>query len=249
LTTVSDTGIGIFPGKLDEIFDEFHQVDSSDTRKYDGAGLGLSICRQIAKMLNGEIQVESEPCKGSHFYFTAWVEAVPDPMDESRKQTQVDQSKPAKEKETEKKESEEKESGQMAGQLKILLVEDNPVNQKLARFILAKAGHQITVADNGMEAVEAFGAEPDTFDIVLMDIQMPVMDGKQATLEIRKIEEQRKKGRFPVPIIAVTADVTKGNREKLIALGLNDYISKPIQRNIILDTVNKWAEYRNLHDK
>jgi signal transduction histidine kinase/ligand-binding sensor domain-containing protein/ActR/RegA family two-component response regulator len=244
LTTVSDTGIGISADKLKEIFDEFHQVDSSDTRKYDGAGLGLSICRQIARMMKGDILVESELAKGSHFYFTAWVDSVPE-EDETPILSIHIAGKKNGVAGTDIKTVASSNTQSTPTPLKILLVEDNPVNQKLARFILSKAGHDITVANNGREAVDAFAIEPDAFDIVLMDIQMPVMDGKEATLEIRKIEEENKKGRFPVPIIAVTADVTKGNREKLLALGLNDYISKPIQRNIILDTVKRWAGYRN----
>ena len=119
--------------------------------------------------------------------------------------------------------------------IRILLVEDNPINQKLAKFILLKAGYQLDIAGNGKEAVEMFIAAPDSFDIILMDIQMPIMDGKEATKIIRA------KGFDTIPIIAVTADVMKGEKEKLLSLGMNDYIPKPIKRDVVFKMVKKWT--------
>ncbi len=126
--------------------------------------------------------------------------------------------------------------------LHILLVEDNPVNQKLAYFLLTKAGYQVQLAANGKEAVELFTASPTAFDLILMDIQMPVMDGLAATIEIRRIETQLAlHAEHPVPIIAMTAEAMKGDKDKCIAVGMNDYISKPIKREKVYEIVKKWA--------
>jgi CheY-like chemotaxis protein len=120
------------------------------------------------------------------------------------------------------------------------LVEDNPVNQKLASFILTKAGYQVEIAQNGQEAVQRFEEEPDAFDLVFMDIQMPIMDGFTATREIRHLEKKLDNGSH-VPIIAMTADAMKGDREKCIAAGMDDYMSKPIKRDKVFSFVTKYA--------
>jgi CheY-like chemotaxis protein len=117
----------------------------------------------------------------------------------------------------------------------ILLAEDNPINLKLAMHILEKAGYHLTVANNGQEAVAIFMANPDQFDLIFMDVQMPVLDGKEATIEIRK------KGFSDIPIIAMTAEVMKGDRERCLKIGMNDYISKPIKRSEVYQMVKKWC--------
>lgn len=124
--------------------------------------------------------------------------------------------------------------------LRILLVEDNPVNQKLARFLLTKAGYIVEVAVNGQEAVDVFMSAPDSFDLILMDIQMPVMDGLAATREIRRFEQERRRENV-IPIIAMTAEAMKGDRDKCLVAGMNDYISKPIKREKVYEMVKKWA--------
>jgi len=117
----------------------------------------------------------------------------------------------------------------------ILLVEDNPVNQKLAKMMLTKAGYQVDVANNGKEAVDKYTTSPENFDLIFMDIQMPEMDGMQATQNIRE------KGFDTIPIIAMTAHAMKGDREKCLNSGMNDYITKPIKRELVLAKIEKWA--------
>ncbi len=362
---VSDTGIGIPPDKLDTIFEAFQQADGSITRKYGGTGLGLSISREIARMMGGDVWVESKPGKGAVFHFTAWVgksaksvektaavqllegkralvvddnsnnleilerllkrngisvkklktgwEVVPalqaaikdqSPFDlcildiqmpgmsgyevaeQIRKQSpplsnlpilafssamaklsqknretlfDVFLIKPVRSQklliaiekllgENNKNKISDNEAkgkgkkskivqtdGDNLQSLRILLAEDNPINQKLARYMLSREGYHLDVAENGKEAVEIFLAKPGNFDLVLMDIQMPEMDGREAARIIRS------KGYSRVPIIAMTAESMKGDREKCLAAGMNDYISKPINREEVLGMIRRWV--------
>jgi CheY-like chemotaxis protein len=123
--------------------------------------------------------------------------------------------------------------------VRILLAEENLINRKLALFVLSKAGYRVKVARNGKEAVDMYTSAPNHYDLILMDIQMPVMDGKEATKRIRETEKE--KSLKKIPIIAVTADVMKGEKEKLLALGMNDYVSKPIKREVVYEMVKKWT--------
>jgi PAS domain S-box-containing protein len=371
--SVRDTGIGIPGEKLASIFDAFQQADGSTTREYGGSGLGLSICKQIAALMGGDIRVSSQVGKGSTFHFTCW-------MGKSKK-------KPGKEKETLKERAAGKKvlviddnrsnleiltqflkrvkmrvvaladpqeaaavirdsyargdpfdigvidimmpdmtgyelaeqirkldpplgnlpllafsSSTMHRSLKyresgfdgflpkpirrrklvqiiklilakagkrdinadlknktgkegivtrhsiaeetkhsthILLVEDNPINQKLARFMLTKAGYHLKVAANGKEAVEIFTSEPEKFDLILMDIQMPQMNGLDATRLIRE------KGFNDIPIVAITAQTMKGDREKCLEAGMDDYMAKPIRREKVFAMVKKWCFNRS----
>ena len=176
------------------------------SRKYGGTGLGLTISKRLVELMNGEIGVESEAEKGTTFWFTL---TFGNPL-------------------IRKKESNEQtgSTSDHSFALKILLVEDNPINQRVAMFNLNKLGHQVTTADNGKVAVELFTQEK--FDIVLMDIQMPVMDGLEATREIRRMEAEQGIS-TPVPIIAMTANAIKGDREKYTREGMTGYISKPFK--------------------
>jgi len=364
LVKVRDTGIGIPEDKQKSIFDVFQQADGSITRMYGGTGLGLAICRQISKLMGGDVWVDSQPRTGSTFYFSAWVDVsskIPEPeprhewiagkkiiiMDDNSNnldilgrllaQAQIrvvplltsqcedivshirssfEQNdpfdiciidthlpghpgfetaqkirelpppmsnipllavsslfkgypskcfeslfngflpKPIRRKKLlkmltrllrEKVDGEPKE-GQPKKEIitqhsiiedskhsvRILLVEDNPINQKLSQFILNKAGYQLTTAENGQEAVDLYTSYPDRFDLVFMDIQMPVMDGNTAARVIRS------KGFTDIPIIAMTAGTMKGDREKCLEAGMNDYISKPIKREKVFEMVKKW---------
>jgi signal transduction histidine kinase/streptogramin lyase/ActR/RegA family two-component response regulator len=208
---VRDTGIGIPGDKLERIFDAFQQVDGSDTREHGGAGLGLSICRQLARLMGGDVWAESTLGQGSTFHFTAWMEKSAPPLPLSKPAT------PA---------------------LHILLAEDNPINQKLARFIFTSAGYQVTVANNGNEVVEIFTTAPESFDMIFMDIQMPQMSGIEATQLIRE------KGFKNIPIIAITALSMKGDREKCLDAGMDDYIAKPVKKEALLELVRKWGTAR-----
>lgn len=216
---VRDTGIGIPENKLDTIFDAFQQADTSTTRRYGGTGLGLTICKRIVTLMDGDIWVESKEGKGSTFHVLIWL----------------------KRSKTDFNITEDKTISQYTlktGSVKpmsILLVEDNPVNQELLKIILKKFGCYVEVAANGREAVDKYSADPEKFDIIFMDIQMPEMDGTEATKTIRD------KGFKKVPIIALTAHAIKGDREKYLEAGMNDYISKPVKKEIIFEMVKKWA--------
>ncbi len=234
-TAVRDTGIGIPAAKQAAIFEDFEQVDGGTTRHYDGTGLGLAICKQIVQLMKGSIWVESEPGKGSTFHFTAWMHKAgkkpPRLLEPDGRQTVESAEKG--ESITPFSHREETE-----GCVSILLVEDNPINRKLAKMMLAKAGYRLETANNGKEAVARFLAEPGAFSMIFMDVNMPEMDGREATRIIRE------KG-FKVPIIAVTADAMETDREKCIRAGMNGYITKPIKRETVFKMVKEWGSGEN----
>ena len=227
-TSIRDTGIGIPAEKLATIFEPFHQADGSSTRKYGGTGLGLSICKQISHMMDGDVWVESEVSKGSTFHFTAWFLKV-------------------SEKEVHRYPSDFPVGKQMVAEdgglgkspLRILITEDNKVNQKLAKMMLTKAGFKVDIASNGQEAVNKLLAKPKDFDLVFMDIQMPVMDGFDATAAIRKAGFQN------LPIVAMTAHAMKGYRQKCIEAGMDDYVTKPIKKDEVIAVIEK--QIRRMH--
>jgi signal transduction histidine kinase len=215
---VRDTGIGISAEKQKSIFSPFTQADSSTTRQYGGTGLGLTITARLVALMNGRIWVESELGKGSIFHFTCHLDvrngdsgvvASKHPPFTSR---EIPQIKP----------------------LRILLAEDNSVNQKLATIMLEKTGHSVFVASTGVETVEKYGAED--FDLILMDIQMPEMDGLEATRIIRKSEQDT--GRR-IPIIAMTASAFKKDEEICLAAGMDAYVSKPISRSALFKAIHQ----------
>ncbi|MBT8128309.1 MAG: response regulator [Gammaproteobacteria bacterium] len=210
---VEDTGIGIEAHVKNELFNEFTQADGSTTRKYGGTGLGLAIVKQLVEMMHGEFGVDSTPGLGSTFWFQI-------PLDISAEQTlpaSTDdvQSLPAK----------------LDGH--VLLVEDNPINQMIAQKMLEKIGLESTVASDGQQALDRLAQ--GAFDAVLMDCQMPVMDGFEAT---RRIKEQDVS--LKLPIIAMTANVMEGDRDKCIEAGMNDYIGKPVIEAELKKVLLRW---------
>jgi PAS domain S-box-containing protein len=217
--SVSDTGIGIPPEKQKLIFEAFSQADGSTSRKYGGTGLGLAICSRLIQIMEGLIWVESQMGCGSTFHFTACF-GVADPIDAV--DSPAPAGLPASVVEDPRGELVAPTSFQP---LRILLAEDNFVNQRLALRLLEKRGHSATVVRTGREALERLEQEP--FDLVLMDVQMPEMDGVEATEAIRARE--RETGGH-LPIIAITAHAMNGDREKYLASGMDAYLPKPIRQ-------------------
>jgi signal transduction histidine kinase/ActR/RegA family two-component response regulator len=215
---VADTGIGIAPEKHALIFEPFRQADGSTTREFGGTGLGLAICRTLVEVFGGRIWLESTPA-GSTFHFTARLEKGASP------------AAPAL--------APRPESREHRASLKVLLVEDNRVNQLLAKKLLQRWGHEVVLAETGREAVAAHAREK--FDVILMDVQMPEMNGFEATAAIRAVEGA---SNDHTPIIAMTAHAMKGDRERCLAGGMDDYISKPIDHAILFDVIDgvlKWG--------
>ena len=203
---IVDTGCGVSPEHQRVIFDKFTQADTSTTRRFGGTGLGLSICKQLVEMMGGEIGLESTPGQGSRFWFTV-VCAVGEMKDVIGRHDGMHEALET--------------SPQIERQLRILVAEDNQINQVIAKDTLENAGHHVNVVANGLEAVDAVRDYP--YDIVLMDVHMPEMDGPTATRKIRDLSGEKSS----IPIIALTADAMVGDREKFIAAGMNEYVSKP----------------------
>jgi PAS domain S-box-containing protein len=219
LFSVSDTGVGIPPEFIPKLFTPFTQADSTNKRKFSGSGLGLSICKHLVELMHGKIWVESEPGKGSTFFFTLELE-LEDKADK-RKEDVTRQF--------------EYENISAQYPLDILLVEDNPINQKVAQRILKKFGYTIDISANGLEALSSL--KKKKYDIVFMDIQMPEMDGLEATRRIIDIYKDKSPH-----IIAMTAAVMKGDREKCIESGMVDYIPKPVVPEVVLKALKKYGK-------
>ena len=216
---VSDSGIGVDPSNQERIFAPFIQADGSTTRHFGGTGLGLAISARLVELMDGRIWVESEVGKGSTFYFTARMDIARELPGAS---LSLDDSAP--------------KTGRPAYPLRVLLVEDNQTNRKLAEVILEKRGHSVVAAVNGEEALRKIAAEH--FDVIIMDVQMPVMDGITATAAIRALEKTTGRN---TPIVAMTAHAMKGDRERFLAAGMTGYISKPIEKNELLETIESLA--------
>ncbi|MGB0882263.1 MAG: ATP-binding protein [Vicingaceae bacterium] len=211
---VNDTGIGIAKDKIDKIFESFSQEDESTTRKFGGTGLGLSISKELVELFKGKLEVSSKKGVGTSFYFTIDLPRTKDELNEESEILMMPESLENK---------------------SVLLVEDNEINQFLAKTILSKWKMNVTVAENGEIAIEKLKA--NSFDVILMDVQMPVMGGFEATSIIRK------KMKLKTPIIALTANAIKGDDNKCIEIGMDDYISKPFDHSILYNKILKLINY------
>jgi two-component system, sensor histidine kinase len=220
--SVADTGIGIPHEKQNQLFQKFMQVDSSTTRKYGGTGLGLAICKQLVEMMGGKIGVESESGRGSTFHFSldvtadATVAASGDGMAKSGAPLAETAVIPP---------------------VRILLVDDTPENRLLIQTYLKKTPHQVETAENGEVALSMF--KEKSCDLVLMDMQMPVMDGYTATREIRKWEQSS--GRKPTPVVALTSHAMSEDAKKSLDAGCTDHVVKPIRKARLLEVIAQYA--------
>ena len=225
---VVDTGIGIAPGDLDRIFEPFTQIDASSTRPYSGTGLGLAICRRVADKMGATLEVDSGPGRGTRFRFEVGFgladEAPPDVDAPDRVAVSPAPAIAAP-------------PAVAARPLRILLAEDTPANQRLATTLLGRRGHAVDVAGNGREAVEL--ANRRHYDLVLMDLSMPVMDGFQATAAIRSLAGGASSP--DVAILALTAHAMRGDRERCLRAGMDGYLTKPIDVDSFLQTVERFA--------
>ena len=219
LFKVSDTGIGIPEDKRQKVFEEFIQADKSTTRKYGGTGLGLAICSKIVAIMGGKLNLESEVGKGSSFYFT-----LPFKITEN----------------VENSESEYLSEEIIVKSAKILIAEDNITNQKLIKNLLNKLGLECEIASDGQEALNLF--MKNKYDLILLDCQMPVMDGYETTLAIR--EHENKYNLEPISILALTANAFVTNKEKCISVGMNDIITKPIKMDDFVHKLNKYTQIK-----
>lgn len=220
---VTDSGIGISEKDMDKLFIRFSQVDASDTRKYGGSGLGLVITKQIVELMGGNISVQSKESMGSTFIVEIPLKVITGASPAQNKEEEEDVALFS--------------VNVTSKRARILVAEDEPVNQQVIGKLLGMAGYSYDIAENGEKAVELY--KQKEYDAGLFDIQMPVMDGLAATQEIRKIEF--KEGRKRLPIIAVTARAMFGDKERILEAKLDDYIAKPYNLNDVVEKLNKYV--------
>lgn len=214
---VKDQGLGMDEATLKKIFSPFEQADKSTTRKFGGSGLGLSITKQLVELMNGKIEVESRLGEGSTFWVTLPLEAI-NVMPERQQPNQP------------------QKFASSEAPLKILVAEDNVTNQEVVKVMLNRLGHQFKIVSNGKEALEESAAE--NFDLILMDCHMPVMDGYEAA---QKITEKFTEWNFALPVIAVTANAIRGDKEQCLEAGMCDYLSKPLTLAELDEKISLWS--------
>ena len=218
---MQDTGVGLTKEQRRFIFNKFAQADSSTTRKFGGTGLGLAISQMLVSMLGGEINVESEPGQGSIFSFAL-------PFDIASKDSI--ENKPIQ------VSSDYLDHG-ITTPIRVLMAEDNRINAEFAKEMLEKLRCEVVAIRNGKEAVEILQNDRN-FDLIFMDCQMPIMDGFEATKEVREYE--KKSNLIHIPIIALTANAMNGDKERCMQAGMDDYLSKPVRQKDFAGIIRKW---------
>lgn len=224
--SVQDTGIGIHPSDQARIFEPFVQVDASQTRQYPGTGLGLTICQKIVRLMGGNIQLKSAPGQGAKFWFTVPLSSAADAVAQAVLPTPV---RP------------HRLSANSA--IQVLIVEDNPINQRLMLRVLNNLGYQAETVSHGQQALDLLAEQP--YDLILMDCQMPVLDGYETTRLLR----QREGTLHHTIVIGVTASAMVGDREKCLTAGMDDYLSKPIQVKTLASLLEHWLIKSTYNDQ
>jgi signal transduction histidine kinase/CheY-like chemotaxis protein len=224
---VLDTGIGIDPSMLERMFEPFTQADVSTTRKYSGNGLGLAIAKQLVELMGGEIAAKSELGAGSRFWFEVPLPAATSSI-----------RQPAREQSVRRGQQKSEQRGAL-----VLVVEDSPVNRVVAVGVLERCGYHVHVVNDGREALQALSSQ--RYDAVLMDCQMPDVDGYQATEELRRRERGSS---YHTPVIAMTAHAMVGDRERCLAAGMDDYLSKPVRSQILAEVLERWIPANGKQD-
>jgi CheY-like chemotaxis protein/anti-sigma regulatory factor (Ser/Thr protein kinase) len=252
--SVVDSGIGISEEQLNRMFRRFTQADSSTTRRYGGTGLGLAISKTLVELMGGTIGVHSEPGTGSTFWFTLPLIAASQPQGETRVPATVSPLSPTPvptalarasaavpvlvDAVGEPPAAPPAVGGTQSGRSRLLLVEDNFVNERVAVYMLLKLGHQVDVAKHGREAIDMLSKA--VYDLVLMDCQMPEMDGFEATRIIR--DRTSTVLDHEIPVVAMTANAFPEDRARAIAAGMNDFLAKPVDRAVLGAIIEKWRK-------
>ncbi|MCL2265755.1 MAG: response regulator, partial [Treponema sp.] len=227
---VSDSGIGISPEQQKKIFNVFEQAESGTTRKFGGTGLGLAISKRIIELMGGQISIDSELGKGSKFIFTVKLNSV---SDDTHLRRLFDNTEDVF----------ANLNNEFSGK-KMLLAEDIEINREILMSLLEGTGLIIDTAENGRQALDKVTASPGKYDIIFMDMQMPEMDGLEASRHIREFEAKPENinNHRQIPIIAMTANVFKEDIDNCLAAGMNDHIGKPIELNIVFEKLKKFLQ-------
>mmetsp|Transcript_26193 Transcript_26193/g.72255 ORF Transcript_26193/g.72255 Transcript_26193/m.72255 type:complete len:858 (+) Transcript_26193:335-2908(+) len=244
--SVLDTGKGVPQSHIETIFEPFRQVDISDTRQHGGTGLGLTISRKLVAMMGGELRLESSvlgPIRGSLFAFTIpyrpHSSSVPSPTPLMLIPSSSSVSSESKQSSNSLTLSTQQQQGESGEKAKILVAEDDPISARMVRRMLERSGYDVALAKNGEEAVAAYTSQGALYSLVLMDVQMPVCDGHEATQRIRERETQL--GESPIPIIALSAGAMKGEKEQGLSFGMTDYLTKPVDFKQLVQTIQKYV--------